>query len=73
MCPVNRPKVWYAGCLLLDTDQKRDIADKKNEANAQANAQLISVYNIAMRYSVLFARLGVLRLVLKRLLAAVVV
>lgn len=36
----------------LDTDQKRDIADKKNEANAQANAQLISVYNIAMRYSV---------------------
>lgn len=36
----------------LDADQKRDIADKKNEANAQANTQLISVYNIAMRYSV---------------------
>ena len=36
----------------LDTDQKRDVADKKNDANAQANAQLISVYNIAMRYSV---------------------
>lgn len=36
----------------LDADQKRDIADKKNDANTQANTQLISVYNIAMRYSV---------------------
>ena len=36
----------------LDADQKRDIADKKNDANVQANAQLISVYNIVMRYSV---------------------
>ena len=36
----------------LDADQKRDITDKKNDANVQANAQLISVYNIAMRYSV---------------------
>lgn len=36
----------------LDTDQKRDLTDKKNDANVQANAQLISVYNIAIRYSV---------------------
>lgn len=36
----------------LDADQKRDVTDKKNDANVQANAQLISVYNIAMRYSV---------------------
>ena len=36
----------------LDADQKRDITDKKNDANVQANAQLISVYNIAMRHSV---------------------
>lgn len=36
----------------LDADQKRDVSDKKNDANVQANAQLISVYNIAMRYSV---------------------
>ena len=35
----------------LDADQKRDIVDKKNDANTQANVQLISVYNIAMRYS----------------------
>lgn len=35
----------------LDTDQKKDIIDKKNDANEQANTQLISVYNIAMRYS----------------------
>ena len=36
----------------LDADQKRDIIDKKNEANNQADAQLISVYNIVLRYSV---------------------
>lgn len=36
----------------LDADQKHDIVDKKNEANTQANTQLISVYNIVMRYSV---------------------
>lgn len=36
----------------LDADQKRDIVDKKNDASTQANVQLISVYNIAMRYSV---------------------
>lgn len=36
----------------LDADQKRDVADKKSDADRQANAQLISVYNIAMRYSV---------------------
>ena len=35
----------------MDTDQKKDIIDKKNDANEQANTQLISVYNIAMRYS----------------------
>ena len=46
----EREQHEYSG--QLDTDQKRDIADKKNEANAQANAQLISVYNKAMRYSV---------------------
>lgn len=35
----------------LESEQKRDIIDKKNEADAQANTQLISVYNIAMRHS----------------------
>lgn len=46
----ERVQQEYSG--QLDADQKRDIVDKKNDANTQANTQLISVYNIAMRYSV---------------------
>lgn len=46
----ERVQQEYSG--QLDADQKSDIVDKKNDANTQANTQLISVYNIAMRYSV---------------------
>jgi hypothetical protein len=35
----------------LEGEQKQDIIDKKNDANIHANTQLISVYNIVMRYS----------------------
>jgi hypothetical protein len=35
----------------LENEQKQDITNKKNDANTQANSQLISVYNIAMRHS----------------------
>ena len=35
----------------LDTDQRQDVTNKRNVATAEADQQLISVYNIAMRYS----------------------
>lgn len=36
----------------LDADQRLDVTDKKNNADEQANLQLVSVYNIALRYTV---------------------
>ena len=35
----------------LDSDQRKDVTDKKSNADEQANQQLVSVYNIALRYS----------------------
>lgn len=36
----------------LDNDQLQDVTNKKNDADQQADQQLVSVYNIALRYSV---------------------
>lgn len=35
----------------LDTDQRQDVTNKRNVATAEADQQLISVYNIALRYT----------------------